>query len=234
MNVSPETQTAVSAIPPTLVAEEIKSSSKIIYPESHDEDMGETTVHIGLIADFLKMLQLFFAERKDVFVAANLNLYYEEGNPQSYKTPDLMVCFGIENRPRNVYKLWEEKQFPQVVFEAASEKTWRSDISEKHEFYENFGVEEYYLIDTEDYLPLPLIAFRREGERLKRLLLKEDRVFSPLLGLEIIHNGTEARLFDPNKNQFLPTLVEATVRAEEAQAEIERLKAELARLKGEV
>jgi Uma2 family endonuclease len=232
MNVLPETQ--IAEVPPPNVAHEIeKRNGKIIYPESHDDDMGETMIHIGLLADLLKMLQLFFAERNDVLVAANLNLYYREGEPEFYKTPDLMVCFGVENHPRNVFKLWEEKQFPQVVLEIASEKTWRSDISEKHEFYEQFGAEEYYLIDTEDFLPLPLIAFQRDGERLKRLILKEDRVFSPRLGLEIVHSGAQVKLFDPNRQDFLPTLAEATARFDEAQAEIERLRAELARLKGE-
>lgn len=224
MTALPETQ--IAEAPPQSAPELQKRNGKIIYPESHDDDMGETTIHYDFLAVLFNSLKLFFAERNDVMVAANLNLYYREGEPQFYKTPDLMICFGVENRPRNVYKLWEEKQFPQVVLEIASEKTWRNDISEKHEFYEEFGAEEYYLIDTEDFLPLPLIAFQRDGERLKRSILKEDRVFSPRLGLEIVRSGAEVKLFNPNKQEFLPTLAQA-------QAEIERLRAELARLKGE-
>ncbi len=237
MNVSPEIQPQNLQVPPKVEPAkrllELDKTDAIIYPESHDDDMGETTIHYDFISNLFNSLRLFFNQRTEVLIAANLNLYYEKGFPQNYYTPDLMVCFGVENRPRNVFKLWEEKQFPQVIFEVASERTWRNDISEKHEFYEEFKIEEYYLIDTGDYLPLPLIAYRREDERLKRLRLEADRALSPRLGLEIVHAGTEIKLFNPNKQEYLPTLAEASAKANAAQSEIERLKAELARLKGE-
>ena len=237
MNTLPEMQPQSLQVPqqaePAKHLVSLRETNAVIYPESHEDDMGETTIHYDFISDLFNSLRLFFAQRTDVLIAANLNLYYEKGFPQNYYTPDLMICFGVETRPRNVFKLWEEKQFPQVIFEVASERTWRNDISEKHEFYEEFRVEEYYLIDTEDYLPLPLIAYRREDDRLKRLRLKTDRALSPRLGLEIVHAGTEIKLFDPNKHEYLPTLEKASAKADAAQSEIERLKAELARLKGE-
>lgn len=194
----------------------------VFYPESHEDDMGETTIHYTLISDFVKMLKLFFAERDDVFIAANLNLYYEKNKPRKYHTPDIMVVFGIPNQDRKVYKLWEERQFPQVIFEVASDTTWKKDISDKVEVYEKFGVEEYYLLDPENaYLPLPLMAYRRgENGRLRLEFTEDNRIFSPSLNLEIIWENRKFRLFDSVNQEFLLTI-------EELKAELDRLKAEL-------
>ncbi len=174
------------------------------YPESHDDDMGESTLHYELISYFFHSLRFLFANESDLAIAANLNLYYEEGNPVKYYTPDLMVSFGVPRRDRQVYKLWEEKVFPQVVFEVASGRTWKNDIGEKAEFYDAFGAEEYYLIDAERrYLPLPLMAYRRIEGRLQYVALDNDRIFSPLLGIDIVDTGKSFRLFNPEKQEFL-------------------------------
>jgi Uma2 family endonuclease len=199
-------------------------NGEIIYPEQRLTDMGETNFHYDLQSDLIKMLQAFLQHRDDVFVAANLNLYYEEGNPRVYFTPDLMVCFGIESRPRRIYQLWEEGTFPQVVFEIASDRTWKNDISDKYEAYAEQGVEEYYLLDSERiYLPLPLMAYQFTDGRLKYIPTQNDRIFSPRLRLEIVDTGKEFRLFNPVRDEFLKT-------PQELEAENEQLKARLLEL----
>ncbi|HEX9930998.1 MAG TPA: Uma2 family endonuclease [Pyrinomonadaceae bacterium] len=199
-------------------------NGEIIYPEQRLTDMGETFLHYELQSDLIKMLQAFLQHRENVFVAANLNLYYEKGNPRVYFTPDLMICFGIENRPRQIHKLWEEGTFPQVVFEITSDRTWKNDISDKYEAYAEQGVEEYYLLDSERiYLPLPLMAYQFTNGRLKYIPTQNDRIFSPRLGLEIVNTGKEFRLFNPANDEFLKT-------PQELEAENEQLKARLAEL----
>jgi Uma2 family endonuclease len=180
----------------------------IHYPESHADDMGESSFHYKVISYLFSVLDSYLANRNDVTVAANMNLYYEEGNPRNYYTPDVMIAFGAEKRDRQVYKLWEDNVFPQVVFEIASQRTWKNDIGEKSEFYASFGVKEYYLIDAERrYLPLPLMAYRREEERLRYIPLEENRIFSPLLKLEIVDTGKSFRLFDPAEQKFLQAVL---------------------------
>lgn len=177
---------------------------EVHYPESHDDDMGESTFHQKLIWYLFGALESFFAKRDDVLVASNLNLYYEEGNPRRYFTPDIMVSFGPRKGDRQVYKLWQENVFPQVVFEIASGRTWKNDIGDKSEFYSDFGTEEYYLIDPErKYLPLPLMAYRRRDDRLQYVALEGDRIFSALLGLDIVDTGKSFRLFNPKTGEFL-------------------------------
>ncbi len=185
---------------------------EVHYPESHDDDMGESSFHYNLMSYLCHALKSFFAQDHDVTVAANLNLYYEEGNPRRYYTPDVMVSFGVRKGDRQVYKLWQENVFPQVVFEIASGRTWKNDIGEKSEFYSQFGAEEYYLLDAErKYLPLPLMAYRRRDDRLQYIPLEENRILSPLLGLEIVDTGKSFRLFDPQTREFLQAILTGEV-----------------------
>ncbi len=181
---------------------------EIHYPESHDDDMGESALHHKLLSVFFFLLEAHFSANSDIAIAANMNLYYEEGNPYKYYTPDLMIAFGAEKRDREVYKLWEEKVFPQVVFEIASERTWKNDIGEKSEFYAQFGTEEYYLLDPErEFLPLPLMAYRRQEGKLRYVQLESNRVFSPLLNLEIVDTGEAFRLFNSDTQEFLQAII---------------------------
>ncbi|MGI8883761.1 MAG: Uma2 family endonuclease [Pyrinomonadaceae bacterium] len=207
-----------------------------LFPETHEDDMGETTIHYDLISDFIKMLKLFFLGQPDIFIAANLNFYYDENDSKKYYIPDIMIAFGVSNHSRKTYKLWEEKLCPQVVFEVASESTWKKDITDKVEDYEKLGVEEYYILDSENlYLSLPLMAYRRDETGRFRLVVTEtERIFSPLLGLEIVRTENRFRLFDPEKQEFLLTAEEAQKKVDEVQLENEHLKAELDRLKAEL
>lgn len=58
-------------------------------------------------------------------------IYYEEGSPHKVFSPDVAVVKGVGTHPRRSYKLREEKQFPQVVFEISSRATWGEDLNKK-------------------------------------------------------------------------------------------------------
>ena len=197
----------------------------VYYPDEREEDMGETTIHSKLINKLLAMLLHFLDGREEVFAATNLNIYYTEGNPYKWFAPDLLVAFGVPNVERSSYLLWREEVFPQVILEIASDKTWRKDVIEKFEMYEEFGAEEYYILDSEfAFLSTPLMAFHRKGGKLVEVEITDSKVFSPRLGLEIVRTENTFRLFNPNTNEFLRTL-------EESENEVEKLKAEIEKLK---
>lgn len=204
----------------------------VYYPEEREDDMGETSIHINLIADLLKTLKLFFKNREDVFLSANMNLYFEPGNSRRWYAPDLLVAFGVPNVERSSYLLWREKVFPQVLIEIASEKTWRNDVDEKLRMYEEFGAEEYYVLNPEfAYLPAPLMAFRRQNENLVEVEVIDGRIFSPRLNLEIVRTDNTFRLFNLQTNEFLLTLEESEEKRKQAENENEILKAEIERLR---
>ncbi len=199
----------------------------VYYPEQREDDVGETSHHIKLIADFVTILKYFFKNRGNVFLSVNMNLYYEKGSPQKWFAPDLFVAFGVPNVERSSYLLWREQVFPQVIFEVSSGKTWSNDLDAKFRFYEKFGAEEYYIFDPEfAYLPSPLMAFHRKGEKLVELEIENERIFSPLLNLEIVRTANTFRLFNPQTNDYLRTL-------DEAETELARLKAEIEKLKSQ-
>lgn len=200
---------------------------EIIYPEQREDDVGETSVHITLVANFLNVLKLFLKEREDVFLSANINLYYEENNPNKWYAPDILIAFGVPNHDRPSYQIWKEPVPPQVIFEVSSQRTWKTDISEKLEIYAQLGVEEYYILDPGfEFLPAPLMAFHRSSDRLLTASVNDDRIFSSRLGLEIVRTENDFRLFDPKKNEFLRTLDESESELARLRIEIERLKAE--------
>ncbi len=203
----------------------LKKRAEIYYPERNGKPMGETDYHIQTITYLYQALNAFFATTTDVKVLADIMFYYEEGNPRKVFSPDVMVVKGVGKHPRRSYKLWEEKQFPQVIFEISSRKTWGEDLNKKWFLYQQFGVKEYYIFDPEyDYLPEPLIAYRVKRGELKQVSVKNKRIYSEELKLEIVDTGEGLRFFNPETKEFLRTL-------SEAEDEVARLHEELQRLK---
>lgn len=208
---------------------------EIFYPETEIHLQGETSFHSKTVIYLWQTLNYFFQPRKDVLVAANLLIYPDRENQYDFYAPDVMICFGAGNYERQVYKVWRERIFPQIIIEVASDLSWQEDIKTKRREYENSGVQEYYVFDPEyQYLQSPLLSFHRKSDYLNEISVENNRIYSPLLGLELVDSGDGLRLFNPQTGKFLPDyaeLAQTEKRAEKAEAEIERLKAELAKLK---
>lgn len=198
-----------------------KGKKEIYYPSEEPKKIGETDYQHFQISILEQMLRVFFAGRQDVYLASDLILYYEEGSPNRRCAPDLMVCFGAENKKRRSYKLWEEKIVPQFVIEVASKETWEKDVTTKRRLYEKLGVKEYYVLDPEyKYLPQPMLAYRLEFGELVRISVQNNRIFSEVLNLDLVNTGADFRFFDIENDKFLPTADDISA----LQEEIERLK----------
>ncbi len=192
----------------TVYPETINESETVCYPSEIVDEMGETGIHFKLISLFYNLLESFFAARNDIGVGANLMVYFDEGNSKRWLAPDVFVCFGVENKLRRTFKTWEEGVFPQIVFEIASDSTFENDLGGKRLEYARLGVEEYYLLDPErEYLPSPLMAFRRNKGRLEMIQFENNRVSSPLLELELVDTGKSFRLFNPKTLEFLQAIL---------------------------
>ena len=200
------------------------------YPETDGKPMGETDIHIAQIIDLLFALTRYFREDPQVYVAADLLLYYVEGDPKEFVVPDVFVVRGVPKGQRRIYRLWEEGRAPDVVFEITSASTRREDLGTKRVLYADLGVKEYFVFDPtgEDLRP-PLRAFRLSGSEYQPL---KEPVFSEVLGLELQIVDKHLRLFDPRTGKRLLTPAEADAAREAAEAEVERLRAELEKLKG--
>src|SRR3954454_19662082 len=100
---------------------------EVEYPESDGRPLGETDWHVEVLILLHQALKRHLAGRADAYVASDMFLYYERGNPQANKSPDVMVILGVENRRRGTFKTWVEGTVPTVIFEITSPKTWRED-----------------------------------------------------------------------------------------------------------
>ena len=207
----------------------------IEYPESDGKPLAENDPQLHAIHYGFGALGLHFRERPDVYVSADLLIYYEEGNPRVSVAPDVFVVFGVEDRMRGNYKVWEEGKGPDFVLETASPNTWREDVERKPGIYAGLGVREYFLFDPRsEFLKPRLQGFRLVDGVYERLTVVEsiDRTLilpSEVLGLELrAKAGGEMRFHDPATGEDLLSLHEeraarqaalARVKAAEARAE---------------
>jgi Uma2 family endonuclease len=217
------------------------TATPIYYPESDGKPMGETDVHIDAVIYLREALRDYFRDDQQVYAAANMLLYYEEGNPAACVAPDAFVVQGVAKKERRTYRLWEEGQPPSVVFEITSRGTRLEDLGTKRAVYAMLGVQEYFLYDPlGEYLRPPLQGYRlQEGEYQRILPEANGGLIGQTLVLELRVQEGRLRLVNPATGERLLTPAEAQAahRAEAAarraaEAELERLRAELARLRG--
>ena len=131
------------------------------YPSSDGRPMAENDAQRNAITYAIGALTTHFKGRPDVYVSGDLLIYYEEGNPRVSIAPDVFVVFGVEDRDRLNYKLWEERRPPDFVLEVASPSTWRDDLNRKRSVYERLGVREYCQYDPNgEHLPARLMGWR--------------------------------------------------------------------------
>ena len=203
---------------------------RVFYPTEDGRPMAETDKHREIGYYFISALKAYFDGQPDVYVSGNNFVFWEEGNPKARLSPDAYVVFGVPNHLRDSYKAWEEGgRLPDVVFEFTSRKTQREDTDTKLPRYQTtLRTPEYFLFDpTGDYLRPRLQGYRLENGRYVRLELVDDRLRSERLGLDLVQEGENLRLFDPAENKFLLTPLEQARRAESAEEEVARLRAEL-------
>lgn len=216
------------------------------YPTTDGEPMAETGFHVTLIAYFLAMLRSLFRDRDDVYVGANMFLYYREDNPAKKVAPDLFVVFGVPNHERRIWRTWEEGKGPDVVFEFTSKSTWDEDLGSKKGLYAWLGVREYFLFDPlSEYLQPRLQGFRlTNGDYGPIQATPSGELASQLLGLVLRMQEDELQLLDEeDRERLLPPLELARALEEArmllqqeraarqaAEAEVARLRAELERL----
>jgi Uma2 family endonuclease len=162
--------------------------------------MSDNTKQMRWIVTLFGNLAALFRDRADVFVAGNLLWYPVEGQPEIRSAPDVLVVFGRPKGDRGSYKQWEEGGVPPtVVFEVLSPSNTVSEMDEKLIFYEEHGVEEYYIFDPDTNR---LMVYARTGDVLRRE--RQVKSFaSPRLGIRFDLSGPEMTVLRPDGRPFL-------------------------------
>ncbi|PAX54616.1 hypothetical protein CK510_12140 [Brunnivagina elsteri CCALA 953] len=137
-----------------------------------------------------------------------------------------MVVFGRSKGDRGSYLQWKEENIiPQVVFEILSPGNTHREMIAKYNFYQRYGVEEYYLYDPETG---ELTGWLRRENELQEIAEIIGSV-SPRLGVRFETSNGKLQIFRPDGQQFLTYLELDRLREQERErAERKRERAEQA------
>lgn len=165
--------------------------------------MGETSFHADLVHYLMEVLR-WLMQGQLCALYENLNMY-QTPDPKEYPVaPDVAVIKGIQQRSARSWRVGRSGPVPQVVFEIASEETWRKDLLDKPGKYANMGVQEYFAYDPND-IPLPASKGRRlfgwrldqTSHAMKEIQPRSDgALWSHHLESWLVPDGTMLRLYD--------------------------------------
>ena len=187
----------------------------IVYPDSDGEPIAENTLQFEYLTTIQGNLDAQFRDDPNVFVAGALLWYPVEGHPEIREAPDVFVAFGRPKGRRGPYMQFVEGNVaPQVVFEIWPPGWRREKGTAKFQFYERYGVEEYYTFDHDSG---ELEGWFRKGDHLKAIPKMAGWV-SPRLKVRFLVGDNKLRLYGPGGRQFL-TFVEHAMLLKQAQCE---------------
>src|ERR1700722_10459588 len=79
-----------------------------VYPSEDGEPMAETPIHVRAIMLLFQAFEDYLAKRLDIYIGANMFWYWEKGNLNSRRAPDIMVIKGVGRRDRKSFLGWRE------------------------------------------------------------------------------------------------------------------------------
>ena len=209
-----------------------------IYPDTDGEPMAASDYHLEILIWLLLVLKAYFDDMPDAYISGDILTYYTEGNPRDVVAPDVLVSFGIGNKNRHTYKVWEEGKAPDFVMEFSSKTTYQKDLTDKMDLYARLGIPNYILYDAEAlYLPSPLMGFRLvEGVYVPIQPGVDGGIHSDVLGLDFHIQERRLAVYDPVSEEWLQTPAETAemrAAAAEMRAEMQAARAETAEARAE-
>ncbi|MBC7805062.1 MAG: Uma2 family endonuclease [Akkermansiaceae bacterium] len=224
------TSTAVAIRPTVPIGHGVYDADELLYPDSDGRPMSDNTIQYRWIVTIKENLDLLYKDRSDVFVAGDLLWYAVKEDSKLRQSPDVLVAVGRPKMDRGSYRQWEENGVPpQVVFEIMSPGNRAGEMTRKFEFYDRYGVEEYYIYEPKDG---DLSVWMRgsgetgDGENRLRAVNWQDEHVSPILGIRFVpHMDADMEIFYPDGRRFL-TLQQMDDARERAEANAQRAEAE--------
>lgn len=121
-----------------------------VYPFTDGKPMAENTIQYRWITTIKGGMDIVFKDAPNVFIAGDMFWYPVRGEPAIRTAPDTLLVFGRPKGDRLSHLQWLEDDIPpQVVFEVTSPSNTTSEMAAKLDWYEQYGVEEYYVYDPD-------------------------------------------------------------------------------------
>ena len=202
------------------------------YPSSDGKPVAEGDFQLTVLSYAREALRIHFRERENVYVAANLLIYYREGDVDARVAPDVFVVVGAPSHDRMSYLLWQEPKAPDWVLEITSHSTRDEDQGRKRELYRRLRVAEYWQYDpTGDYLRPRLQGQELVAGEYQEMLggARGDGtqvMASAVLGLELRESERGLRFHDPETGRDLLTYAETVAAQRQAEANWQQAEAE--------
>ena len=199
----------------------------VLYPDSDGKPMADNTEQYKWIVLIKENLEILFADVNNVFIAADLLWYPVRSKVITPTAPDVMVVFGRPKGKRRSYRQWREENIPpQVVFEILSTSNNDDEMQRKLEFYQQYGVQEYYIYEPESYEIEGWINNNGSLVQLEQI----NGWISPRLGIKFDTSQGELIIYRPDGERFLtPVQLRKELEAQREYADIERQRAEIER-----
>ncbi len=191
-------------------------ATAIVYPDTDGNPLPDGEFQAPLYIQTVGTLRLHFKDVRGARVNGDTFIYYVEGNPRRWVSPDCYVALhlsedAIESIERsNVYLLWEVGKAPDFVLEIGSASTARHDMSGKRELYAELGVMEYWRYDStgDRFYGEPLVGERLSGGEYRRLEQRRDAdgsvwSHSEVLNLDLCWLDGLLRFWDPVEMRWL-------------------------------
>ena len=191
------------------------------FHPTEEDLMGETSVHAALVHYLIDVLT-WHLHGQTCAVYENLN-FYQTTHPKEYPlAPDIAIIKGVAFQHVRSWRVGKTGPAPQVVFEIASEDTWKKDLEEKPDRHARMGVKECFAYDPNDP-PIGREAARRlfgwQFDRGREIPAGAGgQLWSPSLDSFLVPDQEYLRLYDRTGQRRL-TQAETETRRAEALAE---------------
>jgi Uma2 family endonuclease len=184
-----------------------------LYPLHEEDDaMGENPDHYDWVRYLVGAVRI---QHPGWFVTSNICVYWEPGNYQRYRAPDVLAVRGeVTPAMPRVYLLWRD---PPVNFvaEVGSKSSQHVDEGPKVDVYQNIVRAREYLYADPPRGVLRLWRMNASGVYVEAALEPNGRMRSAELDLEFgLEGDTFIRAFTPDGRMFLTHEEEAEERQE--------------------
>ena len=221
----------------------------VFYPETDGMPLPDGFYQEGYYINAVSSLRGYFKDQPRVAVSGNTFIYYRQGFPRQFVSPDCYVAFDVDLDHiyyRNTYRVWEMGKIPDFALEIASQNTARYDTGDKRRLYAELGFGEYWRYDAtpdSEFYGEPLVGeYLVNGGYVRFEINREPDgliwAHSPTLGLDLCWDEGILRYRVPETGEFLPdydeameALRESETRLQESEAQRLRAEAEVERLR---